>query len=375
MDQIHLDRVQDLAGFVTGNVEKGKTALVLARASLTSDDPEFYTYIEQVSNMFLGKFRPINTTFQFLVLIHGDLSADLYVNNFAVAIEIAAKKDIRKGEVVRKGDIADIRRLKFPDIRIVETDKVICSFKVGWKFALFFDLTRENRLDVDEMSLALGRLYCYLSFQHVYNVLESQMQFETMTKDGWFPFIEIIGNEYESLSKGYESGFHLENTIDKVVGSFDRARIERIVKKWWSNQIFRDKQPLLEAGVDAYLRGDNKDHINCISTLLPQIEGILRLEYLTETGKGRRVGTGDLLEYLLKRGTEKSGSDYSLFLPVPFFDYLKNGVFAGFDLEDGRVDLSRHSLAHGVAKALDYTETRALQVILVLDQIYFYIHH
>ncbi len=374
MSKIHLDKIQNLAGFAAKNVKKGKTAKLIVRASLISDEQEFYTYTDQISNLFLNKCKiSIDTVFRFLVVIHRDLSADLYINNFPVAIEITAKSDIRKGQVVRKEDIADIRRLKFPDIKIVPTDKIIYCFKIGWKFALFFDLDPQHNLDIDKMSLSLGELYRYLYFQHVYNVLESQVQFEEMMKDGWFPFIEIIANEYKSLTEAYQNKFGFQNKIHEVVNNFNKVRIEKIAKKWWSNQIFKDKQPILEAGINAYIRGADDDFINCIKTLLPEIEGIIRFLYLDETGRGKKVRLQTLLQYIAKKGKIKSGSDYSLFLSLPFLSYLQNVVFANFNLEAGQVVLSRHSSSHGVANASDYTKIRALQTILILDQIYFYI--
>jgi hypothetical protein len=48
--KIHLDKVQDVAGFATGNAEKGGQVKVLARASIASDQPEFYTDVDQISN-------------------------------------------------------------------------------------------------------------------------------------------------------------------------------------------------------------------------------------------------------------------------------------------------------------------------------------
>jgi len=55
MSEIHLDKIQNLAGFATKNVKKGKTAKLLVRASLISDEQEFYTYTDQISNLFLNK--------------------------------------------------------------------------------------------------------------------------------------------------------------------------------------------------------------------------------------------------------------------------------------------------------------------------------
>lgn len=367
----HLDAVQDIGGFSLTNVKKGNYFWLLTRATTNSDEPEFYKYIEQLSNPFFNKVGVFtNAVYQFLILIHNDLSADLYVNNFPVAVELRVKRDVKKFEVITHGDIADIRRLEFPNIEIVKTDKIIYCFKVGWKFGLFFDLNRE--LDPDAMALTLGTLYRYLSFQYVYELLETGKQFEEMIKDGWFPFIEIIGGEYKSLSEAYQNKFNFEERIDKIVGSFNKARIEKITNKWWKNQVFIDKKNILQAGINAFLRGDNDGYINCINTLLPQVEGIIRLQYFADTGKGRVKGK-KLLSYLIEKGKEKSGSSESLFLPLHFFKYLNEVVFSDFDLETGKVDLSRHSLSHGVAQAEAYTKTRALQAILVLDQIYFYL--
>ncbi len=369
----HFDAVQDIAGFSPVNVKEGNYFRLLTNASITSDEPDFYKYIE-ICNPFFNKVRVSqDTVYQFLILIHKNLSADLYINNFPIAIEILAKRDLQKLDPVTDRDIADVRRLKFPDIEIVDTDKVIYCFKVGWKFGLFFNLDRPEKLDVDVMSIALGKLYRELSFQYVYKVLETGAQFGEMTKGGWFPFVELLGSEYKALIETYQDRFDFDNRIEKLVDSFDKIRIGKIVNKWWRKPIFHDKQEILQAGTNAFLRGDSENYINCIKTLLSETEGIIRFQYFADTGKGRKVKVTELLTHLSEKGKTKTGSAHSLLLPLPFFDYLKNVVFADFDLETGKVDLSRHSSSHGVAKAEAYTKIKALQAILVLDQVYFYI--
>ncbi|GAH85189.1 unnamed protein product, partial [marine sediment metagenome] len=203
--------------------------------------------------------------------------------------------------------------------------------------------------------------------------LENEIQLEEMLKDGWFPFIEIIGSEFKALREAYQDRFDFANKIEKLVGSFDTIRVEKIINKWWKNQVFKDKQKILRAGINAFLRRDNDGYINCIKTLLSEVDGIIRLQYLSDTGKGKKVKLPELLTHLVEKGKTKSGSDSSLLLPLPFLKYLKDVVFSHFDLETEQIDLSRHSSSHGVAKAATYTKIRALQAILVLDQIYFYI--
>jgi len=385
MPHFHFNNVQDLAGFAAENAKGGDTVKVLTRALLTSDDPEFYQYSEQISNIFLNKAQVlIDAVHQFLVIIHQDLSADLYVNDFQVAVEIKAKRDIKQGEVITQGDIADVRKVKFPQITITETDKVIYCFKGGWRFGLFFDLTpraqptgaprliQTEKLDIEKMMLSIGEIYRYLSFYHVYKVLESEAQFEEMMKDGWFPFVEILAGEYKKLSEAYLNKFDFENKVKTIVDSFNEERIKKITEKWWKNQIFSDKKSLIEAGVNAYLQNNQDGFVNCIKNLWTEIEGILRKLYHSETGKGDGVKSTDLITHIVEKAKNKSGSDYSLLLPLPFLKYLQDVVFAKFNIETGKIDMSRNASSHGVAEANQYTKDRALQLILVLDQIYFY---
>lgn len=370
----HLETVEDISGFPPTNVNPGNYFWLLTRASITSDEPEFYKYVEQISNPFFTRCKILqDAVYQFLILIHEDLSAELFINDFPIEKELLAKRDFKAAEAITDGDIADIRRLKFSNIQIADTDKVIYCFKVGWKFGLFFDLDRREKSDIDGIWLALGKLYRELLFQHVYEVLRTRTQFEEMLKDGWFPFVQLLGWHYKALSEAYKDKFDFDNRIEKVVGSFDREAIEKITANWWKKQIFQDKKELIQAGINAFLSFDNAGYINCIKTLLTEAEGIIRLQHFEDTGKDKNVRVTELLDYLIERRKTKSGSEHSLLLPLPFLEYLKNVVFSRFDLASGQVDLSRNSSSHGVAPYTAYTRTRALQGIFILDQIYFYL--
>ena len=201
---IRIEQTKPIAGFVVENVRAGEEGKFLYRAHLTSDDSDFYGYVEKFCGMFLAQANVlINNVHQFLFVIHKDLSADLYINDFPVALEMKSKTDIEKGQLIGLQNIADIRRLRFPDIGIDENDQIIYCFKVGWRFGLFFDLSAAPKpvgedlatlktLQLEEMETSLGRLYGYLSFYHVYKTLEAESQFKDMVNDGWFPFVEIL---------------------------------------------------------------------------------------------------------------------------------------------------------------------------------------
>ncbi|MHB8104751.1 MAG: hypothetical protein ACYDG5_04345 [Dehalococcoidales bacterium] len=368
----HIDAVYDIAGFSTTNVEKGNYCWLLTKTTIYSDQPEFYKYVEQLSSPLFNKVGVfLDAVYQFLIIIHTDLSAELYINEFSVAIKIMLKRDVKKGEILKNVDIADIQRLSFANIEIKVTDRVIYCFKVGWKFVLYFNLNRE--INLDSLELELGKSYRYLSFQYVYELLENETIFEEMKRDGWFPFIDIVGNEYKQISEVYKNKFHFDDTIDKIIGYFNNERIENITKKWWKSPIFNEKKDILQAGINAFLQKNKDGFINCINTLLPQVEGIVRVQYFSETGKGNHVPLAELLNHLYSKGSIKAGSDSSLLLQLPFLKYLKDVVYSDFNIESGKISLSRHTTSHGVAAVEAYTKAKALQAILVLDQIYFYI--
>ncbi len=372
LSKIHFPTVENLIGFAVETVQSGEMAKIQTRGSMVSDTALFYTYIDQISAIFLKDIL-VGHVFQFLVLIHEGLSADLYLNDVPVKVMMMTKRAFQKGEIVTTNDIADIQRMSFEGINIKDTDKVIYCFKVGWKFGLFFDLHREEPLNIAAMETELGALYRYLSFQYVYDVLESKPHFEMLLKDGWFPFIEIFASEFKALSEAYKNLPDPRAKVQEIVTKLNKNRIEHIVSKWWNKGIFSDKRAILESGIQSYLSNDEKGFIASIKILLTEIEGIIRLHYFEETGKGKDVRIPDLINHIFDKGKIKTGSEVSLFFPRDFLHYLKDVIFPQFDLETGNIALSRHTSSHGVAKAEDYSKIRAVQMILILDQLYFYI--
>ena len=371
MTHIHLDKIEKLAGLVVEDALPGEQAKIIIQGIFTSDEPIFYKCIENISNVFLSKL-PQDDICRYLAIIHEDLSADIYVNDFTIQMEIMSKRDVRGGELVLANDIADIRRVTFPEITILNTDKLLYCAKIGWKFGLFFDFDWNKNLDLDKVALILGDLCRYLKFQYVYEVIKPKKQFEEMINDGWFPFIELLANGYKELVEAYKGKKLLQNKITEICRRFDNAYLESLTKRWFSKNVFKSKGTLINASIRAFLQRDESGYINCFKTLHSELEGILRLQYSSDTGSSD-VKLKDLLDHVNTKGKSKTNSDYSLLLPSAFLEYLKNYIFKDFDVKTGNVSMSRHSSLHGVADANKYTEARALQVILTLDQLYFYL--
>lgn len=377
MPLFHLDKADVLAGFSTGNAKPGENTMILVKAALTSDDDLFYRYIDQISDMYINRLAIMRDhVCHLLVIIHFDHSVDIYMNSDVKAVvEMISKRAITEGYNITIDDIADIKRLKFQDTQILDSDKIIYCFKVGWKFGLFFNVSTDakHKLDLDALYFELGNLYRTLRFEHVYKTIEANQLSSNMMNDGWFPFIDIIGNDYKELVEIYNSDIELKSRTLEWTNRFTETRLHRITEKWWTKNVYRDKKQILLAGIESFNIGKKGGYINCIKNLITEIEGVLRNEYYIATNKGNKVGMKELCEHLMSEAQNKTKNTDSLFLPTMFIKYLNDVVFANFNLENGNISLSRHSSAHGVADQNDYSREKALQMILILDQMYYYL--
>lgn len=373
---IKLSKVEKFAGFAVEKVKTGEKVRVLVRAFVHSDQPEFYSYSEQISALFLNKYYQVSGISAYLVLMHQDLSADVYVNvAVPMSLQTWAKRKIKPGEPVRQSDIVDVKDLRFRNIQIKEDDSVIFCFRTGWKFGLYFNFEQIDKravLNVDQLYHDLGTYYKHLAFKEVYSILENEKMFDEMLNDGWFPFIQLLGGGFRRLAEFYKDKASLTQNITKFVNGFDKSKITAFVDRWWQNNLFKEKQAILTAGIEAYVTNTDQGFITCIKTLYSEVGGIVEISYVRNKGTSPK-SFKDLLGYLEQKAEARFASRDSLGFPGVFLEHLRQVMFKNFDLETGDVDLSRHSVSHGVAKPEAYDKTRALQAILILDQMHFYL--
>lgn len=381
---IHINKVQEPIVGVLDSFSSDGRCNIRVLFALTSDDPAFYKLIGQISGTYFSSVEcsvNVSGIHAFLILVHSDSSADFYINNFRVEVTAMPKRNLENfklGTLIKHSDIADICELNFPDINIRDSDSVVCCLKVGWKFLLYFNSCgcHGQKLDIASMFAVLGDLYRYLSFQEVYDTLESETHFKEMMDDGWFPFAEILGKDYEGLADAYKDGKPASNHEVKILfDNFDESRIKGMTDKWWKKSLFQKKRGILQAGIDAFLQGTEGGYINCIKNLYMEIEGIMRVLYFEENEEGTR-STQKLLDHLKAVAKGAVDAENSLLFPQYFLEYLTGSIFKEFDLANSAgstIELSRHSASHGVAEVDVYTPARALQALLTLDQIYFYL--
>jgi len=359
-------KVENLAGFVEKAARTGDSVSVINRAFLTSFDQLHSKIMREATKLFVGQDREINNL---LVVIRNE-QAHIY-KKFPLILLIKAKTDLKQYHAVFKHQILDIEGVQFKDIYfdldVQDGDKFLWLFRNDFSFGLYFDFS--GKLKVSELSPILGKCYRSLEYYAICKYYQDSNNSKALFTKGWFPFVQLIGDELERLiSTELED---VEVVADAIINSFTKEKIEAMTNYWWTNNIFSEKKRIIRAGISAFLSNTEDGNINCIKNLIPEIEGVIRLSYHKDNNK--KPTTEELKKYLVDKAKDKFPSDESFGFTGLFADYLNDVIFKGFDVEKGSVDFSRHSVGHGVAQDDHFTRSRALQCLLTLDQIYFYL--
>lgn len=358
-------------GIAGETIAKGSTGKIIQKGFLTSVQTNFASIANNLTSIFYS-YNSKDLVNSSLIIIKKDNTAKIY-SKFPLSMLMRAKKDIKKGTLVNREDIFDIAKLEFKDsvyeINIEADDKIIFIFRMDWKFGIFFDFTK--KIDSEKLKEELGYCYKRLFYYDLYAFVENENYFNDLRADGWFPFIRLIGRNFDTIMQYYKEDKKHDFQIDELISEFTKEKIESFTQYWWKKQLFKDKKEIIEAGINSFLQNDKNGFITCLHTLYPQIEGIMGFDYFNVNGK--KPSFRELKDHIKQKAESKFNTVSSTGFPTEFYEYLKKTVFENFDLATGKVDLSRHTTSHGYANADDFNKAKALQAILILDQIYFYL--
>lgn len=361
----------EIDGITGETIPKDANGLIIQKFFIASYDKNFERYCNSILNFVLGNSQN-ETLNKLLVVIKKDNRAVIYYK-FPVKFQIKAKKAVKAFQLVRQDDVLDIVGVEFSDaifnLDIEDGDKFIWLFRINWKFGLYFDFSR--KLEVKNLSVELADCYRHLQYLDMYSFLENEKRVKELLDEGWFPFIQLIGSRFQNLMNYFEEEKKYAFQVERILEYFDREEIIALTSNWWGNSIFIEKREILEAGIEAYFQGTKSGYINAIKTISTEIEGVIRVAFIKDFGK--KPSTKEIQQYIIALGEKKFSGVGSLGFPKLFYSYLNESVFKAFDEKAGEIPSSRHSFAHGVAKFENYTQIRALQLLLTLDQIYFYL--
>jgi hypothetical protein len=359
-----------LSGFVAETALAGASVKICTRASMTSDQAVFHRMAANLLSVLRHQAQQVkenpalDSAEIILLVIRPDKTAELWVDAAAVINEMRLKRATTALSVVLESDIADLTGMWFPSVDISPNDQIVVVFREGFRFGLFFDFNADGVLNIEQAKRDLGTLVRKMRFADHYSVLESNVAFRSLVDAGWFPFIEILGDEFRVLSDAGEVGFLLDAAETDLVKKFSHERLDRMFERWMSKPHFKDKEAILHAGVEAYKEGK---WVSCIKIILTEREGVIAEAYFTATGNRTR-DVKRLLDFMVNTASKTAGGKDTLFFPSEFAEYLRQYTYADSEQQCA----SRHAVGHGRAMPEHYTSVRALQALLTLDQFAFY---
>lgn len=247
--------------------------------------------------MFLRDWIIRERTIEFLIsncliLLSGKNSANVYIN-IPTIMNIIARQRINAGSPVTREDIADIREIVFiePELKDASYLGIIYIFSVGWRRGLYFDFTsmekeRFNSIHSSKIKTLLAAFYAYMIFPEIHKLYPAIK--EALIGNGWFPFIRILGKNFDSLCQAIKHDFPLSDVSLDVVNSYSEQSLNDMFNAWMTKEPFKNHEAIIRKGIDEFLEGD---YISSIHILYPRIEGLMRHIYL---GEEKKANSSDL---------------------------------------------------------------------------------
>lgn len=358
------------AGFALSSGEEGENIDILKSTFITDQNGSiFYRILESFGSMFLQPFLTsggqVSIIDHCLVIVDRSLKATVYINELDMILTTIPKRDVDAGEVVLKFDIAGLLDLSFRNLPIPNDNGIYFYFSVGWRRGFFFDISPlDSSVASVEIGKKLAQSYEHLLFYEIYSLnTELWLQFFSF---GWFPFVSVLDAAFEHLLDRIREGKSIESAEATIIQSFDRNKLLKLLEKYRKNGLFSQHIQIIEIGIERFLAGD---YISSINNIWPRIEGVLTYAF----AGGEKIKQDKLVQRM-RNTIADSTSSPSLFLPDLFKEYLLKYYFKNFDIPKGELDVSRHSIGHGVSKPESYDRKTALIGILILDQLSYYLN-
>ena len=367
---VEVDLGHPPVGHVIEAASKGEMAKIAFREFTSTEDGQLFVQrLEAVPSDILSKLPNSVIPSQvdtMLAIIRSDGKATVYINELKQLLVARAARPIEVGMPVTKDDIADIERLEL-DVRIQDNSGFLFLFSIGWRKGLFYDYSpimgkykQPRRYDV---GIALGRAYCHVLFQNMFSI--SEKEWDAIMVSKWFPFIGLSHRLIDELIQQVRHNWEPDEKLDEIVEEV-KERVPGMIESWRDHSSFSPHIDIVSRGVERFL---DSDYISCTGLLFPRIEGIMRTYHAGQV-TNRRASPVNLTASAVGA---KRNNDHSLFLPHRFEAYLRDVYFAKFKRWDENSDVSRHSVAHGVASASEFNRKSAVISILIIHQLFYFL--
>ena len=360
------------AGYAVTSGRSGEDVLVRIREFASSEDgQDFIQRLEGIPNKILQLLpSPISPSQvdHMLAICRRDGKADVCVNKLEFRAFFRTARPVEAGAEVTKDDIADVERLEL-GVSIPDNAGFVFVFSVGWRRGLFYDFgpiagpnPQPRQYDV---ATVLGQMYCHVLFQDRFSI--SETEWNSLFAAKWFPFVGLRNETIDSLINQIRSGWDPDEMLDDIVSEM-KSRLPQMLDSWCSKSSFLPHMKILDRAV---ARFQNDDPVSCTALLFPRIEGILRTQH-TSLDTPAQPSPNNLTALAV---ASKIENPKSLLLPHRFSKYLKDVYFADFDPNAPDIEVSRHSVGHGVATASKFNQKSAVIGLLTVHQLFYFLEN
>ena len=371
-------------GFAAESARAGSKVKVIYRDFITPlNRPLFYETLENLGSSYLPDGMSPGCIETMIVVFRRDGSATVYINeDIEITMKMRAANSIKKGQGVRKSDIADIKELS-TNIAIPDDCGFFFIFHVGWMRCCYYDFSasipdivlEKNKLPESirvrsyHISEILGRCYRSVFFRE--RLYHTDHEWDLMFKNGWFPFLGLSEDHLKKLKNFWQQGWETDDIVSDIAKDLKR-RLPKLLESWEEYEgIAEYHSEDLKDAIEDFMRND---HRRCGRNLYIKIEGIMRSDYMTSKYRETILQeeeiespNTDKLRKFVTMIDDVSG----LLLPDRFKEYLKNVYFPQTDIKDKNARPARHSTAHGYAD--NWTEETSVVAFLIIEQIVRYI--
>lgn len=356
------------AGYALNAAKHGESVQVNLREFVSSEDGDkLVSHLEGVSDFILsripGNVNP-STIDHLLAIIRPDKTGTVYINELEFKGLMRPRRSFKKGEPIPKRDILDIQRMKICNATIPVDAGFMIILSCGWRKGFYYDLMPLHALGKPErdydVELLLGQFWTYLTFQDLFKIDDPTWQ--ELFRQRWFPFIYLGYPLLKKIIEHAKLGWDVDELLPKIRSELD-AVLKDSADLWRENPYFELHLSLIERAIDRY-RAD--DHVSAAAILYPRIEGVMR-SYFKSAGITKTPSAPNLASEIVQKDAVQR-HPCCLFLPDKFHEYLDKVYFAHFT-PGSSPDVGRHSVAHGEARAEDFTPKSSVIGLLTLYQV------
>jgi hypothetical protein len=357
------------AGYVVKAARSGELASVQYREFTSSEDGQYFIMrLEGFPNDVLEKACPgvrPSTVDHLLAVIRQDGTATVYVNELEIHSMVRATRPMEAGEKVGRSDIAEITSLDL-GVDLPADAGFVFLFSTGWRKGLYYDFGPIGGANPEPRSYdvpsAFGQAFFQVIFQERLSITDAEWNQLFAAK--WFPFIGLSDGANQKIISHLRSDWSPDDLLEELIAEV-KARVPAMLESWHSHSSFLPHFDILDRAVERF---QNDDFVSCTGLLFPRIEGILRT-YHAGLGSVGKPSPDNLTAAAV---SAKIDSSSTLLLPHRFAAYLKEVYFANFNPATQNIDISRHSVAHGVATPAEFNLKSALLAILVVNQLFYF---